>query len=139
MKTTEDLKNAKASAGKGFGSASSNQQASVAPETVENGGLTAANGLGNVIIQQGSELGIVAQNLDQQLDQLAEPVADYFAEVISGKALVTKVLQKMHEKAQPQNLNMQVAKIEPPAVPTVPSINAADFFAQPKPISLPGK
>ena len=138
MKTTEDLKKAKSTSGQGF-STSAKTQPSKSPGPIENGGLTAANGLGNVAAQQCSELGLVAQQLDSQLDQLAEPVADYFADVISGKALVAKVLEKMNEKAKPQSLNMSVPKIEKPVMPSVPSISAADFFGKPKPIALPGK
>ena len=81
----------------------------------------------------------MAQQLDSQLDQLAEPVANYFADVISGKALVAKVLEKMNEKAQPQSLNMSLPEIERPVMPSIPSITAADFFGKPKPIALPGK
>ncbi len=141
MKVTEEIKQAKAAkntSGKGF---AETHQPSTAnkQEPIENGGLMAANGLRNVAAQQCSELGLVAQQLDSQLDQLAEPVANYFADVISGKALITKVLQRMNEKTQPQSLNMELLAIEAPEMPTVHSINAADFFSTPKPIALPGK
>ena len=106
---------------------------------IDNGGLAAADGLSNVLGHQGSEFGIVAQNLDQQVDKLAEPIANYFADVVSGKALVSKVLEKMQEKSAPQSLNMHIGDIQPPVLPATPTTTAADFFGKPKPIALPGQ
>lgn len=130
----EKARQSKTTKGQGF---DPNQSSEAKP--IDNGGLAVADGLSNVLGNQRSEFGIVAQNLDEQMDELAEPIANYFADVVSGKALVGKVLQKMHEKAAPQSLNMQIGDIQPPALPATPTTTAADFFGKPKPIALPGK
>ena len=133
----KNSKSAKSTAGQGFGT-STKTQPNTAPDDIDNGGAATAAGLSNVLVHQGSEFGLVAQGLEEQMDKLAEPIADYFADVVSGKALVSKVLEKMGEKASSKGLSMSIGDIEPPKLPKVASTKAADFFTKPKPIALPG-
>ena len=136
MKTTEDLKAAKSTAGKGFGGQTRKQE-SVQSTASHTEALALANGLGGVVNQQVSELGLLAQQTDQQLGELAKPVADYFSSVADGTALVGKVLELMHENSQPASLSAEFT-IDAPVLPSAPTTTATDFFSKPKPISLPG-
>ncbi len=124
----------KSTTGQGFGG-SNKQKATTPPPHSEASAL--ANGLGGVVGQQVSELGLLAQQTDEQLTQLAKPVANYFSSVADGTALVGKVLEIMHENSQPASLSAGFT-VEAPVLPGAPTKTAADFFSKPKPISLPG-
>ena len=130
-KISEQIKN---TAGKGFGNSS--KAASAPSQGSHSEALALASGLGGVVDHQVSELGLLAQQTDEQLTQLAQPVADYFSSVADGTALVGKVLELMHEKSQPASLSAGFT-VEAPVLPAAPKATAADFFGKPKPIALP--
>ena len=99
--------------------------------------LALASGLEQTLLAQASSVAELAQKTALAADAIAEPIAEFVAQVSNGDLLMSKIAEKVNALSPTgESFGAADVSVTAPSMPALPSAKISDnFFAQPKRIT----